>query len=38
MELSLRATTSAKIEGDGANVLLGKTFADIACCYRATTS
>src|SRR5262245_24063229 len=30
MELSLRATTSAQIEGDGAIVLPGKTFADIA--------
>jgi DNA polymerase III sliding clamp (beta) subunit (PCNA family) len=38
MELSLRATTSARIEGDGAIVLLGKTFADIARCYRATKS
>jgi DNA polymerase III subunit beta len=30
MELSLRATASAQIEGDGAIVLPGKTFADIA--------
>jgi DNA polymerase III subunit beta len=30
MELSLRATTAAEIEGDGAIVLPGKTFADIA--------
>src|SRR5579884_966342 len=30
MELSLRATTPAEIEGDGAIVLPGKTFADIA--------
>jgi DNA polymerase-3 subunit beta len=30
MELSLRATASAQIEGDGALVLPGKTFADIA--------
>jgi DNA polymerase-3 subunit beta len=30
MELSLRATVSAQIEGDGAIVLPGKTFADIA--------
>jgi DNA polymerase-3 subunit beta len=30
MELSLRATTSAQLEGDGAIVLPGKTFADIA--------
>jgi DNA polymerase-3 subunit beta len=30
MELSLRATTSAQIEGDGAIVLPGKTFVDIA--------
>jgi DNA polymerase III subunit beta len=30
MELSLRATAAAQIEGDGAIVLPGKTFADIA--------
>jgi DNA polymerase III subunit beta len=30
MELSLRATATAQIEGDGAIVLPGKTFADIA--------
>jgi len=30
MELSLRSTVSAQIEGDGAIVLPGKTFADIA--------
>src|SRR2546430_12078081 len=30
MELSLRATVSAQIEGDGAIVLPGKTFVDIA--------
>ena len=30
MELSLRATASAQLEGDGAIVLPGKTFADIA--------
>jgi DNA polymerase-3 subunit beta len=30
MELSLRATTGAQIEGDGAIVLPGKTFTDIA--------
>ena len=30
MELSLRATTGAQIEGDGAVVLPGKTFTDIA--------
>ena len=30
MELSLRATATAEIEGDGAIVLPGKTFADIA--------
>jgi DNA polymerase III subunit beta len=30
MELSLRATVAAQIEGDGAIVLPGKTFADIA--------
>ena len=30
MELSLRATLSAQVEGDGAIVLPGKTFADIA--------
>ena len=30
MELSLRATLSAQIEGDGSIVLPGKTFADIA--------
>ena len=30
MELSLRATLNARIEGDGAIVLPGKTFADIA--------
>src|SRR5258707_8194986 len=30
MELSLRATASAQIEGDSAIVLPGKTFADIA--------
>jgi DNA polymerase-3 subunit beta len=30
MELSLRATSSAQIDGDGAIVLPGKTFADIA--------
>ena len=30
MELSLRATLAAQIEGDGAIVLPGKTFADIA--------
>src|SRR5256885_5656434 len=30
MELSMRATATAQIEGDGAIVLPGKTFADIA--------
>src|SRR5262249_45881600 len=30
MELSLRATAAAQLEGDGAIVLPGKTFADIA--------
>src|SRR3954470_4858023 len=30
MELSLRATAAAQVEGDGAIVLPGKTFADIA--------
>ena len=30
MELSLRATVAAQIEGDGAIVLPGKTFVDIA--------
>src|SRR6266581_9097506 len=36
MELSLRATATAQIEGDGAIVLPGKTFADIARLLPAT--